>query len=183
MTFSLCGSGGTGRRAGLRIPWPKGREGSNPFFRTTGIETRTLGALTVESRSRVWPTPSDAALEAAALRLNLRACRSSSRRRRPPSAALATIRTLKTKGAAPALGRPDRAGLSGTGTLPLRFCSPCGGGMPLRTGCLTELAARHWCPLRDRSSLLPKAYRQSACATKGPPTLLHPNSGAPRRLS
>src|SRR5580658_2549527 len=28
------GSGGTGRRAGLRILWPKGREGSTPSFRT-----------------------------------------------------------------------------------------------------------------------------------------------------
>src|SRR5438309_5365403 len=30
----LCGSGGTGRRARLRILWPKGRGGSNPSFRT-----------------------------------------------------------------------------------------------------------------------------------------------------
>src|SRR5215471_3031343 len=30
-----CGSGGTGRRASLRSLWPQGREGSNPFFRTT----------------------------------------------------------------------------------------------------------------------------------------------------
>src|SRR5437773_7127860 len=29
-----CGSGGTGRRARLRILWPKGRGGSNPSFRT-----------------------------------------------------------------------------------------------------------------------------------------------------
>ena len=28
-----CGSGGTGRRAGLRIPWLKSRGGSNPSFR------------------------------------------------------------------------------------------------------------------------------------------------------
>ncbi len=30
----LSGSGGIGRRAGLRILWPKGRVGSNPTFRT-----------------------------------------------------------------------------------------------------------------------------------------------------
>jgi hypothetical protein len=29
-----CGSGGTGRRARLRILWPKGRGGSTPSFRT-----------------------------------------------------------------------------------------------------------------------------------------------------
>src|SRR6267142_4373519 len=30
-----CGSGGTGRRARLRILWPKGRGGSNPSSRTS----------------------------------------------------------------------------------------------------------------------------------------------------
>ncbi len=30
----MCGSGGTGRRARLRILWPKGRGGSTPSFRT-----------------------------------------------------------------------------------------------------------------------------------------------------
>ena len=30
-----CGSGGTGRRASLRSLFPKGSEGSNPFFRTS----------------------------------------------------------------------------------------------------------------------------------------------------
>jgi hypothetical protein len=30
----LCGSGGIGRRAGLRILWPQGRGGSTPPFRT-----------------------------------------------------------------------------------------------------------------------------------------------------
>ena len=29
-----CGRGGTGRRAGLRSPWPRGRDGSIPFVRT-----------------------------------------------------------------------------------------------------------------------------------------------------
>src|SRR5580704_19188094 len=32
--WNHCGSGGTGRRARLRILWPKGRGGSNPSFRT-----------------------------------------------------------------------------------------------------------------------------------------------------
>ena len=32
-----CGSGGTGRRARLRILWPKGRGGSNPSFRTNSF--------------------------------------------------------------------------------------------------------------------------------------------------
>src|SRR5690349_20966657 len=31
------GSGGTGRRARLRILWPKGRGGSNPSFRTNTL--------------------------------------------------------------------------------------------------------------------------------------------------
>ena len=34
-THPTGGSGGTGRRAGLRILWPKGRVGSTPSFRTT----------------------------------------------------------------------------------------------------------------------------------------------------
>src|SRR5579864_1088498 len=33
--WNHCGSGGTGRRARLRILWPKGRGGSNPSFRTS----------------------------------------------------------------------------------------------------------------------------------------------------
>src|SRR5216683_6235877 len=37
-----CGSGGTGRRARLRILWPKGRGGSNPSFRTNLSDGRAL---------------------------------------------------------------------------------------------------------------------------------------------
>ena len=31
----ICADGGTGRREGLKIPWPKGRAGSIPALRTT----------------------------------------------------------------------------------------------------------------------------------------------------
>ena len=33
--FPVCESGGTGRREGLKIPWPQGRAGSIPASRTT----------------------------------------------------------------------------------------------------------------------------------------------------
>src|SRR5690348_5696487 len=38
-----CGSGGTGRRAGLRILWPRGRGGSTPPFRTHASGSRQRG--------------------------------------------------------------------------------------------------------------------------------------------
>src|SRR3990170_2567329 len=36
-------SGGTGRRAGLKIPWPQGREGSTPSSGTTFSPCRSRG--------------------------------------------------------------------------------------------------------------------------------------------
>src|SRR3990170_4619003 len=44
--FHLRRSGGTGRRAGLKIPWPQGREGSTPSSGTSEIQ----GA-----RTKSWP--------------------------------------------------------------------------------------------------------------------------------
>lgn len=44
---TTCGSGGTGRRARLRILWPKGRGGSNPSFRTTFLIQFSSGWLFV----------------------------------------------------------------------------------------------------------------------------------------
>ena len=38
-----CGSGGIGRRAGLRILWPKGRGGSTPSFRTNLTKIHAQG--------------------------------------------------------------------------------------------------------------------------------------------
>src|SRR5260370_31634096 len=35
-----CPSGGTGRRAGLKIQWPQGRDGSTPFSGTKSLENR-----------------------------------------------------------------------------------------------------------------------------------------------
>src|SRR5882757_9319815 len=59
-----CGSGGTGRRARLRILWPKGRGGSNPSFRTKissesklpwhSAEVHSLCTRTVGLRSGSW---------------------------------------------------------------------------------------------------------------------------------
>src|SRR6266704_447310 len=45
-----CGSGGTGRRARLRILWPKGRGGSNPSFRTTLSDEERLSRANIVSR-------------------------------------------------------------------------------------------------------------------------------------
>lgn len=38
-----CRSGGTGRRAGLKIPWPQGREGSTPSSGTSPSRGRPRG--------------------------------------------------------------------------------------------------------------------------------------------
>src|SRR5260370_30663917 len=45
-----CGSGGTGRRARLRILWPKGRGGSNPSFRTNLSDEERLSRANIVSR-------------------------------------------------------------------------------------------------------------------------------------
>ena len=45
-----CGSGGTGRRARLRILWPKGRGGSNPSFRTKLSDKESLARANIASR-------------------------------------------------------------------------------------------------------------------------------------
>ena len=44
------GSGGTGRRARLRILWPKGRGGSNPSFRTKLSDKESLARANIASR-------------------------------------------------------------------------------------------------------------------------------------
>ena len=44
-TQEYRGSGGTGRRAGLRILWPKGRGGSTPSFRTKVSDQENLSCL------------------------------------------------------------------------------------------------------------------------------------------
>ena len=41
-------SGGTGRRAGLKIRWPQGREGSIPF---SGTKSRTVTVYTVDRQN------------------------------------------------------------------------------------------------------------------------------------
>ena len=43
----MCPSGGTGRRAGLKIRWPQGRDGSTPFSGTKIFWKITYGFGTV----------------------------------------------------------------------------------------------------------------------------------------
>ena len=46
-------SGGTGRRAGFRIRWPKGCGGSNPPFRTTlGLPRGSFASARVASEAK-----------------------------------------------------------------------------------------------------------------------------------
>src|SRR5881296_2753364 len=49
-----CGSGGTGRRARLRILWPKGRGGSNPSFRTNLFDEERLSRANIVSRGTLF---------------------------------------------------------------------------------------------------------------------------------
>src|SRR3990172_6519787 len=44
--FHLRRSGGTGRRAGLKIPWPQGREGSTPSSGTSLFPEPVYGGRT-----------------------------------------------------------------------------------------------------------------------------------------
>src|SRR6266403_2322340 len=53
----LCGSGGTGRRARLRILWPKGRGGSNPSFRTSLSDEEGLSRADREPRDSLERSP------------------------------------------------------------------------------------------------------------------------------
>src|SRR5213594_2686053 len=58
-----CGSGGTGRRAGLRILWPQGRGGSTPSFRTSrSKEERLSRAIVVSRGTRIEVTGMDRSL-------------------------------------------------------------------------------------------------------------------------
>ena len=53
----VCGSGGIGRRAGLRILWPQGRGGSTPPFRTSArlcfLDAKKAATLTLLAASPI----------------------------------------------------------------------------------------------------------------------------------